>query len=67
MRRVRGYIFFRFRGIEFTYVVLVIAAWYAVILLEDGYTDKKVNQIHHDFLIKDFVGVDNIVSKFLND
>ena len=38
-----------------------------MILLEDGYTDKKVNQIHHDFLIKDFVGVDNIVSKFLND
>ena len=38
-----------------------------MILLEDGYTDKKVSQIHHDFLIKDFVGVDNIVSKFLND
>ena len=28
-----------------------------MILLEDGYTDKKVSQIHHDFLIKDFVGV----------
>ena len=38
-----------------------------MILLEDGYTDKKVSQIHHDFLIKDFVGVDKIVSKFLND
>ena len=38
-----------------------------MILLEDGYTDKKVSQIHHDFLIKDFVGVNNIVSKFLND
>mgnify|MGYP003324737826 FL=1 len=38
-----------------------------MILIEDGYTDKKVSQIHHDFLIKDFVGVNNIVSKFLND
>ena len=38
-----------------------------MILLEAGYTDKKVSQIHHDFLIKDFVGVNNIVSKFLND
>ena len=28
---------------------------------------KSCCLVHHDFLIKDFVGVDNIVSKFLND
>ena len=38
-----------------------------MILLENGYTDKKVDQIHHDFLIKDFIGVENIVLKYLND
>ena len=38
-----------------------------MILLEDGYTDKKIKQIHHDHLIKNFVGMEKIVSKYLND
>ena len=38
-----------------------------MILLEDGYTDKKIEQIHHDHLIKDFIGIEKIVSLYLND
>ena len=38
-----------------------------MILLEDGYTDKKVEQIHHDHLIKDFVVIEKLVSSYLND
>ena len=38
-----------------------------MILLEDGYTDKKIEQIHHDHLIKDYVGIEKIVSSYLND
>ena len=29
-------------------------------------SDKKVEQIHHDFLIKDFIGIEKIINKFLN-
>ena len=36
-----------------------------VILLEDGYTEKKVTEIYHNHLIKDFVGIEKIVSKYL--
>ena len=43
------------------------AAGIPMILLEDGYTDKKVEQIHHDHLIKDFVGIEKLVSSYLND
>ena len=38
-----------------------------MILLENGYTDKKIEQIYHDHLIKDFENIDYIVSKYLND
>tara|TARA_Y100001970_G_C13910480_1_gene688259 strand:- start:129 stop:818 length:690 start_codon:yes stop_codon:yes gene_type:complete len=38
-----------------------------MILLEDGYTEKKVDQIHHDHLIKNFIGLENIINKYLND
>ena len=38
-----------------------------MILLEDGYTDKKIEQIHHNHLIKDFIGIEKIVSSYLND
>jgi phosphoglycolate phosphatase len=38
-----------------------------MILVEDGYTDKKIEQIYHNHLIKDFIGVEKIVSKYLND
>ena len=43
------------------------AAGMPMILLEDGYTDKKVEQIHHDHLVKNFFGMDKIISKYLND
>ena len=38
-----------------------------MILVEDGYTEKKIEQIYHNHLIKDFIGVENIVLKYLND
>jgi len=38
-----------------------------MILLEDGYTEKKIDQIHHDHLIKDFIGIEKIISLYLND
>ena len=43
------------------------AAGIPMILLEDGYTDKKVEQIHHDHLIKNYVGIEKIISSYLND
>ena len=36
------------------------------ILLEDGYTEKKVSEIRHDYLIKDFVNIEEIIKKYLN-
>ena len=36
-----------------------------VILLEDGYTEKKTSEIYHNHLIKDFVGIEKIVAKYL--
>ncbi len=36
-----------------------------VILLEDGYTEKKTTEIYHNHLIKDFIGIEKIVSKYL--
>ena len=38
-----------------------------MILLEDGYTEKKIDQIHRDHLIKDFIGIEKIISLYLND
>ncbi len=35
------------------------------ILLEDGYTEKNTNEIYHDYLVKDFVGLEKIVEKYL--
>ena len=37
-----------------------------MILLKDGYTEKKIDQIYHNHLIKDYVGVEKIISKYLN-
>tara|TARA_B100000579_G_scaffold201043_1_gene164383 strand:- start:195 stop:884 length:690 start_codon:yes stop_codon:yes gene_type:complete len=42
------------------------AAGIPFILLEDGYTEKKVSEIYHDHLIKDFVNIEEIVNKYLN-
>ena len=38
-----------------------------IILLENGYTEKNTNEIYHNHLIKDFVGVENIISTYLKD
>ena len=38
-----------------------------MILVEDGYTEKKIDQIYHNHLIKDFVGLEKIVLRYLND
>jgi len=35
------------------------------VLIEDGYTEKKTNEIYHDHLIKDFIGFEKIVKKYL--
>ena len=35
------------------------------ILIEDGYTQKKVDQIPHDILIKNFFNFEKIIEKFL--
>ena len=35
------------------------------ILIEDGYTEKKINEIYHDYLSKDFVGLEKIIEKYL--
>ena len=35
------------------------------VLLEDGYTEKKINEIYHDHLIKDFVGMEKIIEKYI--
>ena len=36
-----------------------------VILIEDGYTEKNINEIHHNHLIKDFVNIEKIVTKYI--
>jgi phosphoglycolate phosphatase len=43
------------------------AASIPVILLENGYTEKKTEEIYHNHLIKDFIGVEKIVSTYLKD
>ena len=43
------------------------AASIPIILLENGYTEKNTNEIYHDHLIKDFIGVEKIVSTYLKD
>ena len=37
------------------------------ILISNGYTDKKINEIKHDHLIENFVGLEKIIKKYLND
>ena len=36
-----------------------------VILLEDGYTEKNITEIYHNHLVKDFIGIEKIVTKYL--
>ena len=35
------------------------------VLIEDGYTEKKKDEIYHDHLVKDFVGLEKIIEKYL--
>ena len=37
------------------------------VLIDDGYTEKKSNEIYHDHLVKDFVGLEKIVEKYIYD
>ena len=39
----------------------------AMVLLEHGYTERNTNDIYHNHLIKDFVGIEKIISQYLND
>ena len=41
------------------------AAEIPMILLEDGYTEKNIEEIYHNHLIKDFIGIEKIVSEYL--
>ena len=35
------------------------------VLIEGGYTEKKTNEIYHDHLVKNFVGLEKIIEKYL--
>jgi len=41
------------------------AAEIPLILLENGYTEKNTTEIYHNHLIKDFVGIEKIITKYL--
>ncbi len=41
------------------------AADIPMILLKDGYTEKNIDEIYHNHLIKDFIGIEKIISKYL--
>ena len=41
------------------------AAEIPVILLENGYTEKNTTEIYHNHLIKDFIGIEKIIIKYL--
>ena len=41
------------------------AAEIPIILLEDGYTEKNKDEIYHNHLIKDFMGIEKIISEYL--
>ena len=43
------------------------AAGLPFILLEDGYTDKSINEIYHNHLIKDFNGIELIINEYINN
>ena len=41
------------------------AAKIPMILLEDGYTEKNIDEIYHNHIIKDFIGIEKTISKYL--
>ena len=43
------------------------AAHIPFILVENGYTEKKANEINHDHIIKDFTELNKIITKYIDD
>jgi phosphoglycolate phosphatase len=41
------------------------AAEIPIILLKYGYTEKKSSEIYHNHLVKDFVGIEKIITEYL--
>ena len=41
------------------------AAEITMILLKDGYTEKNIDEIYHNHLIKDFIGIEKTILKYL--
>ena len=37
------------------------------VLISDGYTEKRSDQIYHDHLVNNFIGLEKIIIKYLND
>ena len=37
------------------------------VLVKDGYTEKRSDQIYHDHLVTNFIGLEKIIIKYLND
>jgi len=37
------------------------------VLIEGGYTEKKINQIYHNHSVKNFIGLEKIIINYLND
>ena len=37
------------------------------ILLENGYTERMPNEIKHNHLVKNFINIEMIIEKYLND
>ena len=35
------------------------------VLIKDGYTEKKTNEIFHDHLVKNFIGLEKIILKYI--
>ena len=35
------------------------------VLIDDGYTEKKSSEIYHDHLVKDYIGLEKIIEKYL--
>ena len=47
--------------------ITATAANVPFILLEDGYTEKSIDEIPHDHLIKNFLGIEKIISTYIHD
>ena len=37
------------------------------ILIKNGYTEKRTDEIHHNHLINSFIDLDKIIKKYIND